>query len=64
MYGSASTFDTMMQGFYRDLQGRTKSIAHYLATLESNLNEIWVMHPNRVSEAETAGYIKDHILWP
>ena len=59
LYGSVSTIDVMMQGFYRESWGRSKSIAHYIAILKGKLNEIGVKHLNRVSEEETAGYIRD-----
>ena len=64
LYGSLSTFDIMMQGFYRESQGRSKSVAYYVMRLEGKLNEIQVKHLNRVSEVETAGYIQDDLLWP
>ena len=38
--GPVSTFDVMMQGFYRESKGRSKSVAHYNARLEGKLNEI------------------------
>ena len=63
LYGSVSSFDVMMQGFYRESQGRSKSVAHYLARLEGKLNGIWVKYLNRVSEAETAGYIQDQLFY-
>ena len=52
LYGSVSTFDVMMQGFYRESQGRSKSIGHCVMRLKGKLNEILVKHPNRVSEVE------------
>ena len=53
----------MMQGFYRESQGRRKSIVHYVARLGGKLNEIQVKHLNRVSEVETARYIRDHLFF-
>ena len=38
--GSVSTFDVMMQGFYRESHGRSESVAQYVARLEGKLNEI------------------------
>ena len=40
LYGSLSTFDVMMQGFYRESQGRGKSVTHYVVRLEGKLNDI------------------------
>ena len=34
LYGLVSPFDVMMQGFYRESQERSKSVAHYIARLE------------------------------
>ena len=34
-----------------------------LVRLDGKLNEIWYEHPNRVSEAETAGYIWNHLFY-
>ena len=59
-YGPVSTFGVMMQGFYRESQGRNESVAHYVTRLQSKLNDIHVKHPNRVSKKERAGYIRDH----
>ena len=55
LYSSVSSFDIMMQGFYRKFQERGKSVTCYLVRLEGKLNEIQVKHPNRVSEVETTG---------
>ena len=53
----------MIQGFYRESQGRSKSITHYVMRLEGKLNKIWVKHPNQVSEVETAEYIWDCLFY-
>ena len=58
-----TTCDVMMQGFYRESQGRSESVAHYIANLEGKLTEIQVKCPNRVSEVEKAGYIRDCLLY-
>ena len=63
MYSLVSTFDVMMQGFYRESHERGMSVAHYVARLESKLNEIQVKHQNRVSEMETTGYIWDYLFY-
>ena len=63
LYGLVSNFDVLMHGFYRESQGKSKSIACYIARLEGKLNEIQVKHPNRVSEVETAGYIRDCLFY-
>ena len=63
LYGSVSTFHIMMQGFYRESQGRSKPVVCYVGSLEGKLNEIQVKHPNRVSEAETTQYIRDHLFY-
>ena len=53
-----STFDIMMQGFYSEFQGRSKTDAFYIARFEGKLNVIWIKHQNRVSEVESARYIQ------
>ena len=63
LYGSMSTFDVTMQGFYRECQGRSESVAHYVARLKGKLNKIHVKHLNRAPEADTAGYIRDHLFY-
>ena len=40
LYGSVSTFDVMMQVFYRESQGKVKSVGDLVARLEGKLNEI------------------------
>ena len=62
LYGSVSTFDVMMQGLYRESQGRSESVAHCVTRLVGKLNEIQVKHSNRISEAETTGYTLDHLF--
>ena len=52
-----------MQGFYRESQGKSESVAGYVARLEGKLSEIWVKDPNRISEVETAEYIRDHFFY-
>ena len=63
LYSSVSTFDIMMQGFYRESQGRSESFAHHITRLEGKLNEIQVKQPNQASEAETTGYIWDCLFY-
>ena len=63
LHGLVSTFDVIMQGFYRESQGSGETIAHYIASLDCKLDEIHVKHLNRVSEAEAAGYIRDHLFY-
>ena len=53
----------MMQGFYRESQGKSKSVVHYTARLEGKLNKTSVKHLNRVSEFERAGYIRNHLFY-
>ena len=40
LYNSVSSFDVMMQGFYREFQGRMESVACYVTRLERKFNEI------------------------
>ena len=40
LYGSVPTFDVMKQGFYRESQGKSKSVTYYLVRLEEKLNKI------------------------
>ena len=61
--GLVSTFDVILQGFYRESEGRSKPVAHDIARLEGKLNEIHIKHLNRVSAAETAGYIIDLLFY-
>ena len=53
----------MMQGFYRETQGRNESIAHYVTRLEGKLKDIHVKHLHCVSVKETAGYSRDHLFY-
>ena len=62
LYGVISTSDVMMQGFYREYQGRSESVAHYVATLEGKVSKSWVKHLNRIPEAETAWYSRNHVF--
>ena len=45
-----SIFVVMMQGFYRESQGRNESVVHYVARLEGTLNELQVKHLYRFFE--------------
>ena len=62
LYGSVSTFDVMMQGFYRQSQGRGESVTHNVARLEGKLKFV-LNTGNRVPEMETTGYIRDHLFY-
>ena len=42
LYDLVSTLDIMMQGFYRESLGRSKSVAYYVKRLEGKLNEIQI----------------------
>ena len=57
LYGSVSTSDVMMLGFYRESQGRSKSVAHYTARTKFKLS-IWIESLRH----KTAGFIRDHLF--
>ena len=63
LYISVSTFDVMMQEFYRESQRRNESITCYVTRLEGKLNEIQVKHLDRVFKVETAGYIHNSLFY-
>ena len=63
LHGSMSTFDVMMQGFYRESWEKSESIAHYIVRLEGKPNKIWVKYLNRVSKVETTWYIRDCLFY-
>ena len=63
LYGSVESFDTLMQEFYRIVQGKTeKRVQTFLLHLERALKAIKQQHPYAITEEEGVKHLKDHLF--
>ena len=69
LYGSAESFDTLMQEFYRIVQGKTEKVQTFVLCLETVLKAIKQQHPYAITEEEDVKHLKDfsmdvsHSVW-
>ena len=52
LYGSMESFDTLMQEFYRIMQGKNEGVQTFVLHLERALKVIKQHHPHAISEEE------------
>ena len=67
LYGSVEYFDTLMQEFYRIVQGKNEKVQTYVLHLERALKTIKQQHPYAMTEEEGVKHLKDllfHGLMP
>ena len=62
LYGSVESFDTLMQEFYRIVQGKTKRFQTFVLHLERALKAIKQQHPYAITEEEGVKHLKDCIF--
>ena len=52
LYGSVESFDTLMQEFYRIIQGKNERVEAFVLHLEWALKAIKQQHPHAMTEQE------------
>ena len=59
LYGSVKLFDTLMQEFYRIIQGKRERVQAFVLHLEQDLKAIKQQHPHAMMEEEGKNHLKD-----
>ena len=62
LYASVESFDTLMQEFYRIIQGKSKRVQAFVLCLEQALKVIKQQHPYTMTEVEGKNYLKDQLF--
>ena len=62
LYGSVESFDTLMQEFYRIVQGKNEKVQTFVLHLERALKAIEQQHPYALTEEEGVKHLKDHLF--
>ena len=61
IFGTVSSFDMLMQNFYKISQGNEK-VPSFVTKLEGTLNQIWIKCPSRIADREVPGHLKDQLF--
>ena len=59
LYGSVESFDTLMQEFYRTVQGKNEKVQTFVLHLERALKVINQQHPYAMTEGDGVKHLKD-----
>ena len=62
LYGSVESFDTVMQEFYRIVQGKNEKVQTFVLHLERVLKAIKQQHLYAMTEEEGVRHLKDHLF--
>ena len=62
LYGSVESFDTLMQEFYRIVQGKSEKVQTFVLHLERALQVIKQQHPYAMTEEDGHRCLKDHLF--
>ena len=62
LYGSAESFDTLMQEIYRIVQGKNEEVQMFVLHLERGLKAIKQQHPYAMTKEEGVRHLKDHLF--
>ena len=62
LYGSVESFDTLMQEFYRIVQGKNENVQTFVLHLKRALKAIKQQHPYAMIEEEGIRHLKDHLI--
>ena len=62
IYGSVESFDTLMQEFYRIMQGKGDKFQTFVLHLERALKAIKQQHPYAMIEKDGHRHLKDHLF--
>ena len=62
LYGSVESFDTLMQEFYRIVQGKSKKVQTFVLCLERVLKAIKQQHPYAMTEEDGHRHLKDYLF--
>ena len=62
LYGSVESFDTLMQEFYRIVQGKNGKVQTFVLHLERALKAIKQQHSYAITEEKGVKHLKDHLF--
>ena len=62
LYGSVESLDTLMQEFYRIIQGKNQRVQAFVLYLEQTLKSIKQQHPYAMTEEEGENYLQDQLF--
>ena len=62
LYGSVESFDTLMQEFYRIMQGKSEKVQTFVLHLERALKAIKQQHTYAMTEVDGHRHLKDHLF--
>ena len=62
LYGSAESFDTLMQEFYQIVQGKSERVQTFVLWLERALKATKQQHPHAMTEKEGVKHLKDQLF--
>ena len=60
--GSVESFDTLIQGFYQIVQGKSEKVQTFVLWLEWALKVIKQQHPHAMTDEEGVKHLIDHLL--
>ena len=59
IFGRVTSFDLLMQNFYKILQGGSKKVPSFMTRLEGTLNQIRIKCPSRIANHEVPWHLKE-----
>ena len=59
IFGTVTSFDILMQNFYKVTQGNNEKVPSFAMWLEGNLNQIQLQCPGRMTVLEAQQHLKD-----
>ena len=62
LYRSVESFDTLMQEFYRIMQGKSEKVQTSVLHLERVRKAIKQQHPYAMTEEDGCWHLKDHLF--
>ena len=62
IFGAVTSFNVLMQNFYKVTQGNHEKVPSFATRLEGNLNPLWLKCPRRIADSEVACHLKDQLF--
>ena len=62
IFGTVTSFDLLMQKFYKVVQSNHKKVPSFATRLEGTLNQIRLQCPRRITDWEVQQHLKDHLF--
>ena len=62
LYGSVESFDTLMEEFYKIMQGKSEKVQTFVLNVERALKAIKQQHPYTMTEEDGHRHLKDHLF--